>query len=81
MLFYTLLRKGNSLAYVTCPHGIGRFWQGKEKKGARYCKKRKSLKKNCRYCTHIKRKKHVRRLSDNVVLRTNVSLDKRIDMY
>ena len=32
MLFCTLSRKGNSLAYVTRPHGIGRFWQGKEKK-------------------------------------------------
>ena len=81
MLFYTLSRKGNSLAYVTRPHGIGRFRQGKEKKGARYRKKKgESLKKNCRYCTHIKRKKHVRRLSDNVVLRTNVSLEKRIDI-
>ena len=32
MLFYTLSRKGDSLAYVTRPHGIGRFRQGKEKK-------------------------------------------------
>ena len=32
MLFYTLSRKGNSLAYVTRPHGIGRFRQGKGKK-------------------------------------------------
>ena len=39
MLFYTLSRKGNSLAYVTRPHGIGRFRQGKEKKGASYRKK------------------------------------------
>ena len=40
MLFYTLSRKGDSLAYVTRPHGIGRFRQGKEKKGARYRKKK-----------------------------------------
>ena len=40
MLFYTLSRKGNSLAYVTRPHGIDRFWQGKEKKGARYREKK-----------------------------------------
>ena len=40
MLFCTLSRKGNSLAYVTRPHGRGRFRQGKEKKGARYRKKR-----------------------------------------
>ena len=36
MLFHTLSRKGNSLAYVNRPHGKGRFRQGKEKKGARY---------------------------------------------
>ena len=81
MLFYTLSRKGDSLAYVTRPHGIGRFRQGKEKKGCKVSEKKGgSLKKNCRYCTHIKRKKHVRRLSDNVVLRTNVRLEKRIDI-
>ena len=47
MLFYTLSRKGDSLAYVTRPHGIGRFQKGKEKKGARYQKKKggESLKK------------------------------------
>ena len=80
MLFYILSRKGNSLAYVTRPHGRGRFWQGKGKKVQGITKKGGSLKTNCRYCTHIKRKKHIRRLSDNVVLRTNVSLDKRIDI-
>ena len=56
MLFYTLSRKGNSLAHVTRPHGIGRFWQGKEKKGARYRKKKgESLKKNIVDTAHILR--------------------------
>ena len=40
MLFYTLSRKGDSLAYVTRPHGIGRFRQGKEKKGCRVSEKK-----------------------------------------
>ena len=46
MLFYTLSRKGDILAYVTRPHGIGRFQQGKEKKGVQgIAKKGESLKK------------------------------------
>lgn len=40
MLFYTLSRKGDSLAYVTRPHGIGRFWQGKEKKRCKVSQKK-----------------------------------------
>ena len=40
MLFYTLSRKGDSLAYVTRPHGIGRFRQGKEKKVQGIAKKK-----------------------------------------
>ena len=46
MLFYILSRKGNSLAYVTRPHGRGRFWQGKGKKVQGITKKGGSLKKN-----------------------------------
>jgi len=55
MLFYTLSRKGNSLAYVTRHHDIGRFRQGKEKKGATYRKKKGEFLKKIVDTAHILR--------------------------